>query len=74
MFLWGLRTIWKTLFLMVFGQDHKIVHKITENIKFRNIKLGCTVLNAVQYSELKHMDPNSGQTVVAASSALPSTL
>jgi hypothetical protein len=59
---------------MVFSQDHEIVHKITENIKFRNVKLGYTVLNAVQYSELKHMGPNSQQIGVAASSALPSTL
>jgi len=59
---------------MVFGQDHKIVHKITENIKYRNIKLGCNVLSAVQYSELKHMDPNAQQIGVAASSVLPATL
>jgi len=50
------------------------VHKITENIKCRNIKLGCAVLTAVQYSELKHMDPNSQQIGVAASSVLPTTL
>jgi hypothetical protein len=66
--------MWETLFLMVFGQDHEIVYKITENIKFRNIKLGCTVLNTVQYRELKHMVPNSQHIGVAASSAWPSTL
>jgi len=59
---------------MAFGQHHKIVHKITENTKCGNIKLGCTVLSAVQYSELKHMDPNSQQIGVAASSALPTAL
>jgi hypothetical protein len=51
-----------------------MVHKITDNTKCGNIKLDCTVLSAVHYSELKHMDPNSQQIGVATSAALSTTL
>jgi hypothetical protein len=59
---------------MVFGQDQKISAHNHRKHKMQEHKLGCTVLSAVQYSELKHTDPNSQQIGVAASSVLPTTL